>query len=93
MDGMPRAGAEGSPVMSDMLIREGRRRCKPARRGLGDQIDLIAEEGGQRKRKGLGSIPCRETRFGKHHTHNKGGDLLYIYSQYGLEYKNTIKYT
>jgi hypothetical protein len=45
MDGMPRAGAEGSPVMSDMLIREGRRRCRPAARGLGDQIDLIAGGG------------------------------------------------
>jgi hypothetical protein len=35
---------------------------------------------------------CRETRFGKHHTHNKGV-TSYIYSQYGLEYRNAIKYT
>jgi hypothetical protein len=45
MDGMPRADTEGSPVMSDMLIREGRRWCRPVARGLGDQIDLIAGGG------------------------------------------------
>jgi hypothetical protein len=45
MDDIPRASAEGSPVSSDMLIREGRRRCRPAAQRLGDQIDLIAGGG------------------------------------------------
>jgi hypothetical protein len=46
MVGMPRGGAEGSPVMSDMVTREGRRRCKLA------ALEQIAGGGWAAERKG-----------------------------------------
>jgi hypothetical protein len=44
---------------------------------------------GSGKKEGLGSIPCRQTRFGENTTPITGGVTSYIYSQYGLEYRES----